>query len=125
MRIESNEEIERNYNIKSLEDCIEYTKEAQDQLDKYITKVEAQIEKVHNTTFERIVFLRRNEWSKPIEYSVSLHAIPNIKGGEDTCYPISHYHYKNFVGGKRKKEAILYAETLAKEQGGELRRGGF
>ena len=123
MRIRSNEAIERNYNVESLEYMIESAKDMQDRLDKHITKVEAQIKKVHDSTFAKIVILRRDEHSKPTLYNVSLHTIPNIKGGKNTYYPTS-YH-EQFVGGRKKKEAVEYAESLAKEQGAELRKEGF
>jgi hypothetical protein len=78
----------------------------------YIKKCNKQMEIVRNTEFVKLVIVDKNPWIKPVEYDVVLHCIPLIRvKGVDMIYDKSHY--RKFIGNS--KEAMAYAEDLAKE----------
>ena len=123
MRYESDEEINRNYTLQSLQNSLEWWDDEVKTIEKQMMKIRAQIGVVKKTEFEKIVLLRKNPWLKPVEYNVVLRDIPQLPGGQNTYYP-SSYH-KTFTGGMKKKEAIEYATNLAKEHDAELVREGM
>jgi hypothetical protein len=114
----TDEEIERNYVLSSVEYYIDSAKEEIAWTEGYLEKLIKQKEIVEKTKFKKVVTLSKNSWTKPVEYDVVLHHIPQIEGGKNTAYERSAY--KNFRGGAKKKEAMEYAKTLAEKYQAEL-----
>jgi hypothetical protein len=111
MYYETDEEIKKNYMPDSLEDMIMTGMREMVKISEYIEKCYKQMEIVRNTEFLKLVIIDKNPWAKPVEYDVVLHCIPLIKGA-DMIYDKSHY--RKFIGNAEKKEAMVYAEDLAK-----------
>jgi len=123
MRRESDEEIKGNYILSSLESKVEYDQGEIEDLRKFIEKVKAQIEVVKSTKFKPHVYLKRQDYYKPIQYYVGVNIIPEIEDLKGKIFPSEKC--KRFVGGQHKKEVFEYAQELAKEYNCEIIKEGF
>jgi hypothetical protein len=114
----TDEEIERNYVLSSVEYYIDSAKEEIAWAEGYLERLAKQKEIIEKTKFKKVVIFSKNSWTKPVEYDVVLHHIPQIENGKKMAYERSAY--KNFRGGAKKKEAMEYAKTLAEKYQAEL-----
>jgi len=106
-------ELQKCYNLISLEIKKELTKSHLDQVNKYLDAVRQQIELVKNTEFEPVVYLqRRQEYSGKVKYYVGVKILPRVPDAENMYYEIRDV--KTF-SGKERKAAYEYAGQLVEK----------
>ncbi len=112
------EKLQKCYSLKSLETKEEIAKFDAEQINRYLDALCQQKEKVLNTEFKPVVYLKRHqEYSGKVKYYVGVKILPRVPDAENMYYEIRDV--KTF-SGKERKAAYEYARKLAEQYNAEI-----